>query len=808
MLLSNLVTLALALAKIALTQHELRSRPFAKLNAHRALHNTPISSVSNGTSTPTQSTAGTQTPRLSFTAASSCSYWLEDIKHQGFSPFNTNPGSYQVFRNVKDFGAIGTTLYFLDMGQAYTYASAGDGITDDTAAINSAISSGNRCNPANCESSTTTPAVVYFPAGTYLVSSSIIDFYETQLIGNPNCLPTIKAAPSFSLAPGSVGVIDGDIYDQTGHLSYGSTNTFYRQVRNFVIDTTSFPANRLIRGIHWPTAQATSLQNVVFQMSASPGTQHEGVFIEEGSGGFMSDLVFNGGHYGANWGNQQFTMRNLTFNNAVTAINQIWDWGWTYKSITINNCGTGLNMSSIDPATGRQSVGSITLIDSSINNTPIGIATARSTSSLPPTAGSLIIENVVFTNVAPTVSMSDGSTFSATGNLAEFVDGNTYIPSGPIAINGRLSGFPRPANLLQSDGKFYERSKPQYSSEPLEMIYSVRSGGAKGDGVTDDTAAIQHVINLAAYLHKIVFFDFGVYKVTHTLFIPPGSRIVGETYPAGAVLIEINIESPLGSPTGLWDVHSRIGGFSGSFLQQNDCPKTPNVATPPTPVNTRCIAAFLGLHITKTAASVYLENVWIWTADHDLDDPSGQNTQITIYTGRGLLIESKNGPVWLVGTAVEHFALYQYQFANTMNIFAGQIQTETAYYQPNPVATIPFPPVTSLNDPVFIPFPINDSGDIAEGWGLRVLNSENILIYGAGLYSFFNNYDNTCAIPTDNLYCQARIFSIEGSSSNINIYNLNTIGAASMVDRDGNFLARAGDNVNVFPDTIALFRSG
>lgn len=36
--------------------------------------------------------------------------------------------------------------------------------------------------------------------------------------------------------------------------------------------------------------------------------------------------------YGGNWGNQQFTMRNLTFNNVVTAINQIWDWGWTYKN--------------------------------------------------------------------------------------------------------------------------------------------------------------------------------------------------------------------------------------------------------------------------------------------------------------------------------------------------------------------------------------------------------------------------------------------------------------------------------------------
>lgn len=86
---------------------------------------------------------------------------------------------------------------------------------------------------------------------------------------------------------------------------------------------TSIPASSAATGIHWPTAQATSLQNCVFQMSAEQGTQHQGVFIEEGSGGFMTDLVFNGGLYGMNQGNQQFTMRNLTFNGCVTAISQV-----------------------------------------------------------------------------------------------------------------------------------------------------------------------------------------------------------------------------------------------------------------------------------------------------------------------------------------------------------------------------------------------------------------------------------------------------------------------------------------------------
>lgn len=34
-------------------------------------------------------------------------YWLEQIKHQGISAFNSAPDTYQVFRNVKSFGAKG-----------------------------------------------------------------------------------------------------------------------------------------------------------------------------------------------------------------------------------------------------------------------------------------------------------------------------------------------------------------------------------------------------------------------------------------------------------------------------------------------------------------------------------------------------------------------------------------------------------------------------------------------------------------------------------------------------------------------------
>ncbi len=138
------------------------------------------------------------------------------------------------------------------------------------------MSSGGRCGQG-CASSTTTPAVVYFPSGTYLLSSSIIDQYYTQIIGNPNSLPILKATPGFS----GFGLIDGDKY-YTENLNWGSTNVFNRQVRNLVFDLTGLPTGSNVAGIHWPTAQATSLTNLVFQMSSASGTQHVGIFSESG----------------------------------------------------------------------------------------------------------------------------------------------------------------------------------------------------------------------------------------------------------------------------------------------------------------------------------------------------------------------------------------------------------------------------------------------------------------------------------------------------------------------------------------------
>lgn len=85
--------------------------------------------------------------------------------------------------------------------------------------------------------------------------------------------------------------------------------------------------------------------------------------MENGSGGFMSDLTFYGGKFGMYSGNQHFTTMRLKFRDIETAIQVHWDWGWTWKSLDIS--GSVIAMSLISP--GWQT-GSVLVMDSKITN--------------------------------------------------------------------------------------------------------------------------------------------------------------------------------------------------------------------------------------------------------------------------------------------------------------------------------------------------------------------------------------------------------------------------------------------------------
>lgn len=129
----------------------------------------------------------------------------------------------------------------------------------------------------------------------------------------------------------------------------------------------------------------------------------------------------------------------------------------------------------------------------------------------------------------------------------------------------------------------------------------------------------------------------------------------------------------------------------------------------------------------------------IMPGDHDLDNGLAQS-QISIYTGRGVLVESTDGPTWLYGTQSEHNVFYQYQLSNTKNVFMTMVQSETPYWQPGPQAPQPFTPNPVFNDPTY-EHCAPGSATCFLSYGLRAHDSSSIYIYGAGLYNFFNNYD-------------------------------------------------------------------
>lgn len=337
-------------------------------------------------------------------------------------------------------------------------------------------------------------------------------------------------------------------------------------------------------------------------------------------------------------------------------------------------------------STGQQ-VGSINFIDSTITNCPIFVKTAWTATAQPASGGSLIIENVYVSGVPVAVSGPSGTVYAGpgTGTISSWGQGHSYALTGatattPTVFQGAFTPAARPGPLLATGTlNYYGKSKPQYAASPAASFLSIRSAGATGNGNTDDTTAVQNAVNSAVASNRILFFDHGVYKVTNTIYFPPGLRVIGESYSkimaagskftnmasplavvqigksgesgyfewsdmivstqgaaAGAKLIEWNLKASAGS--GMWDVHTQIGGFAGSNLQTDQCLWSNSPST-------SCYAAYMSIHITSVATGAYLENCWFWTADHDLDDKADNSTRLSIFTGRGMLVEGNT--VWL-----------------------------------------------------------------------------------------------------------------------------------------------------------------
>ncbi len=216
-------------------------------------------------------------------------YWYEKIRHNGISPFISNGTDWLVYRNVKDpqFGAVG------------------DGVTDDTAAIQKALNfaNGNATRGTASFGTTGQPAVVYIPAGTYLISSPIQSYVDNVIMGDPLNPPILRASAGFNQK----------FLWYAKDPNFDSTINFYIAMKNVVLDSTLVPGAQNITLIDWSVSQAVQLTNVVFNMA--PGaTGHTGLSMPEGGSPLMmNDLTFQGGAVGIRMNEQQYHFKGITF---------------------------------------------------------------------------------------------------------------------------------------------------------------------------------------------------------------------------------------------------------------------------------------------------------------------------------------------------------------------------------------------------------------------------------------------------------------------------------------------------------------
>ncbi|KAI0007369.1 hypothetical protein F4779DRAFT_643166 [Xylariaceae sp. FL0662B] len=453
-----------------------------------------------------------------------------------------------------------------------------------------------------------------------------------------------------------------------------------------------------------------------------------------------------------------------------------------------------------------QGIGSVSIIDTIISGTTVGILTNGLGSS-----PNIVLDNTVFEGVTSPVLVDGGSTLLS-GNSDLWATGKRYNGSVGSTQTGDVTAPTKAQGLLDSQtGFLFVRERPQYEDlSTSSFLVATTNGGCKNDGTGDQTSCINLFLQKAAGTGRIAYFPAGIYTVGSTVVVPTGSRVQGSSWSqiqgsgfyfsdihdpkvmvqvgnkgdigtmeivemlfsvrggtGGAVLMEWNTAASEQGAAAMWDSHFRVGGALGTDLDLATCPKFST--------NDECIAASLMFHVTPQGNG-YFENVWAW------------------------------GPSWFYGSGSEHSVLSNYLLSGAKSVYMGHIQTESPYFQPVPGAPAPFGSAASFpNDPDFSQCNITANTDDEQcrySWGLQIIDSTDVTIHSAGLYSFFNAFYKACK---DTSNCQEHILEVKGSTGVV-IYNLFTVATIDVANGiDGSKILQIDGNQRGFTTEVSVW---
>lgn len=354
------------------------------------------------------------------------------------------------------------------------YNAKGNGVTDDTAAIQRALNDNvNQKKP------------VYFPNGTYLIGDTLTwrgSGKRLMLQGQSQVGTIIKLknkARGFNKPANSKFVISTFDGSTTGQA-------FYNYIFNLTVDIGS--GNPGAVGINFINNNVGGIRDVTIRSSDPKKVGARGLLLTKPypGPGLIQNLTVDGFDQGVRVGAQDYSMvfENITLKNQKQAgfVNQ-------------DNISSIRGLTSINTVPAIQNIGPwgmVTLLDGNLtggSSANVAIQNA---------AGEVYLRNI--TTSGYQAALNDGNAHTRGPSLIEYVSEAIY------------SLFPSPQGHL----KLPIEDTPDVLWDALTDWASVKTYGAKGDGIADDTAAIQAAMDSGK---PTIYFPFGTYKISNTIHV-------------------------------------------------------------------------------------------------------------------------------------------------------------------------------------------------------------------------------------------------------------------------------------------------
>src|SRR6202045_2060188 len=376
----------------------------------------------------------------------------------------------------------------------------GDGVADDSAAIEQAI---NKFQEARQQ------GIVFVPAGRYRVTKTIYIWPGIRLIG----FGTVR--PTFVLAANTHGFQQGPAYmlffaggRPTGDAPPpdASPGTFYSAMSNIDIEIQDGNPGAVGARAHY--AQHCFLAHMDFRIGSGLAGIHDG-------GNVAEDVQFFGGQYGI-WTRKpspgwQFTVIDAKFEGQREAAIREHEAGLTLVRPQFKNVPTAI---SIDPHYAEElwvkdgRMGHITgpaVIISNENN-------ART---------EINMENIVCHEVSVFASYREsGKQVAGSGEayrIKTFSHGLHFEDiAAPSAIQDvyETTALDTLPEAVRSD---------ILNLPPMDTWFNIRTLGARGDGIADDTEALRKAIAQ----HRTIYLPSGHYRVSDSITLRPDSVLIG-----------------------------------------------------------------------------------------------------------------------------------------------------------------------------------------------------------------------------------------------------------------------------------------